>query len=31
MAVKLNRKAYDHARSLIEAGKVVLDELQARA
>ena len=26
MAVKLNRKAYDHARSLIEAGKVVLDE-----
>jgi len=26
MAVKLNRKAYDHAKSLIEADKVVVDE-----
>jgi hypothetical protein len=26
MAVKLNRKAYDHARSLIKADKVVVDE-----
>ena len=26
MAVKLNRRAYDHATSLIEEGKVVLDE-----
>jgi hypothetical protein len=26
MAVKLNRKAFDNAKSLIEAGKVVIDE-----
>ena len=31
MAVKLNKRAYEHAKELIQAGHVVFDERDARS